>query len=419
MNRTLSTAACAFFQIEGTVRVGKKSVRIRETTGARDEAAATVILNQRVAEIERELLLGTDVAKAKRGVPDFATVAADYVDDNPHLGNQDRNKLVKLGEFFGETPVDHIGAEDWENFVAEILEGRAPATVRRWFAMFSPPMHRASRAYRFSLPEFTVPKEPKGREIFLEPDERDGLLETYAAHALPVAKMLCFQGCRHFEALRLTWPDVSFSRDTLTYRDTKNGDTRVVPMHHEVRAELLKLHKLRQAGRVFLTPESKPYNDRRQASHGEGPEGSGIRTAHEAALRRYTIKRLMKSQDICMHCGCSLQSDPGTKASATIQLITPYSRGGADQPDNYKLACSACDKANPAKERARVAWFRIHDWRHHWASWMVMDGGDGKSLMELGGWKTAKMVDRYVKLSVDHLRLKLNNSQRRGSRDLG
>jgi len=48
--------------------------------------------------------------------------------------------------------------------------------------------------------------------------------------------------------------------------------------------------------------------------------------------------------------------------------------------------------------------FRWHDLRHTWASWHVMAGTPLHELMELGGWKTYRMVLRYAHLSADHLK---------------
>lgn len=405
------------FYIEGTIRVGDNSVRIRETTGCHDEESARVVFNKRCAEIERQLLLGEFPLAAKRG-PGFATAAADYMDaksksERP-LGKQDRQKLLRLAEFFGEKPVDQIEAEDWDDFVAEVLDDAAPATVRRWYAMFSPPLLRTATKFRFILPDFDVPSEGPPREIFLEREDRDGLLAAYSEHARPVALLLCMQGCRHFEALRLQWPDVSFQRNTLTFRVTKNGEARVVPMHPEVRAMLLSKYEGQANGAVFLTPDGTAYTDRRQASHGDGTDGSGIRRAHATALRRYTIKKLMKRQATCTHCRRLLVDDPGHPNSATVQRAIIRPAGVREELADYTLACKACDDARGSADAAKINWFRLHDWRHHWASWFIMDGGDAPSLMALGGWKNPKMVQRYVKLDVTHLSAKLAQTQRRG-----
>ncbi|HUC16731.1 MAG TPA: tyrosine-type recombinase/integrase [Acetobacteraceae bacterium] len=75
----------------------------------------------------------------------------------------------------------------------------------------------------------------------------------------------------------------------------------------------------------------------------------------------------------------------------------------------YYLSCAGCHEILRA---AKINWFRLHDWRHHWASHLAMDGCDGATLMKLGGWKSPKMVQRYVDLSLEHLAKKLAQSQR-------
>jgi integrase len=59
-----------------------------------------------------------------------------------------------------------------------------------------------------------------------------------------------------------------------------------------------------------------------------------------------------------------------------------------------------------ALERAGIAEFRFHDWRHHWATWCVRPaefGGAGMdlpTLMRLGGWSSLALVQRYAAASV-------------------
>jgi len=68
--------------------------------------------------------------------------------------------------------------------------------------------------------------------------------------------------------------------------------------------------------------------------------------------------------------------------------------GGPGITKAHRTACT----------RAGIADFRIHDWRHHWASWMTMKGCDPRTLMELGGWSSMKMVERYAHLAKPHLK---------------
>src|SRR5262249_8368714 len=53
--------------------------------------------------------------------------------------------------------------------------------------------------------------------------------------------------------------------------------------------------------------------------------------------------------------------------------------------------------------RAGVTGFRLHDWRHYWASWMVMSGADLITVQRMGGWKDLRMVQRYAALSTAHM----------------
>ena len=57
-----------------------------------------------------------------------------------------------------------------------------------------------------------------------------------------------------------------------------------------------------------------------------------------------------------------------------------------------------------ACKKAGIINFTIHDWRHHWASRLMMSGADLKSLMKLGGWESEKMVFRYASVSNEHTR---------------
>ena len=44
-----------------------------------------------------------------------------------------------------------------------------------------------------------------------------------------------------------------------------------------------------------------------------------------------------------------------------------------------------------------------HDCRHTWATWHYAANRDLVALMQLGGWKSEKMVLRYAHMNVAHL----------------
>ncbi len=76
---------------------------------------------------------------------------------------------------------------------------------------------------------------------------------------------------------------------------------------------------------------------------------------------------------------------------------SPYARrigGGGQIQTGFRAAC----------RRAVIKDFRPHDCRHTWATWLYSETRDIRLLMELGGWKSIKMVERYTHVNPDHLR---------------
>lgn len=75
----------------------------------------------------------------------------------------------------------------------------------------------------------------------------------------------------------------------------------------------------------------------------------------------------------------------------------PYNRkpdgGGGQIKTAFRGAC----------RRAEITDFSPHDCRHTWATWYYAAHRDLVALMELGGWKSEKMVLRYAHINVAHL----------------
>lgn len=54
--------------------------------------------------------------------------------------------------------------------------------------------------------------------------------------------------------------------------------------------------------------------------------------------------------------------------------------------------------------KAGIKSFRWHDLRHIWASWLRQSGKVRLDMIqEMGGWKSALMVQRYAHMDVEHL----------------
>lgn len=174
----------------------------------------------------------------------------------------------------------------------------------------------------------------------------DRLLAEYPAHARPIFTLLRFQGCRTQEALQLQLANVDLDRRTIYFERTKNGAPRTVKMHDRVVVAVTALLALRgnpQIGHLFLNSRGRPYADTRDY---KWPGGNPLRSVHDTAF-----------------------------AKAVKAGVRP--NGGDD--------------------------FTIHDWRHNWASWMVMEGADIETVKRLGGWKDLRSLARYMAVSTDHM----------------
>ena len=67
--------------------------------------------------------------------------------------------------------------------------------------------------------------------------------------------------------------------------------------------------------------------------------------------------------------------------------------GGGQIKTGFKGAC----------RRAGISDFTPHDCRHTWATWHYAANRDLIALMQLGGWKSERMVLRYAHVNVDNL----------------
>lgn len=68
-------------------------------------------------------------------------------------------------------------------------------------------------------------------------------------------------------------------------------------------------------------------------------------------------------------------------------------QGGNPLAQAHATACAA----------AGVTGFRVHDWRHDWATRMVWAGTDLPTLMKIGGWASLRMVTRYATTSDERM----------------
>jgi integrase len=166
-----------------------------------------------------------------------------------------------------------------------LLRDRANSTVNRYLAVLSHAFTMAVKEWQWCddnpVRKISKPKEPRGKVRFLSNEERRRLLEACKANSNPylytVVVLALSTGARRGELLTLHWPDVDFQRRVLTFRETKNGETRAVPVTGYALDILTQHAKIRRSNIDLVFPNAT------------GRKPLAIRNAFENALERADI----------------------------------------------------------------------------------------------------------------------------------
>lgn len=128
-----------------------------------------------------------------------------------------------------------------EEYVARRhAEGAAPSTINKEVARLRHLFNKAiawGEVPRNPCAGIRHLKEPPARVAYLEPHERALLLTECAAFdavLLAIVSVAMLTGARLSELLALTWGNVDLGRRILTFRKTKSGKVRHVPMNPDL-----------------------------------------------------------------------------------------------------------------------------------------------------------------------------------------
>ena len=167
-------------------------------------------------------------------------------------------------------------------------------------------------------------KEPRGRVRFLSDTERKALLDACAASdwkGLYILVMLAIStGARRGELINLKWSDVDLKTARATVHDTKNGDSRVLPLVAKALDALRELKLQNSARSEYVFPQASgflaPY------VHFDGYWQDALTAAKLENFRfhdlRHTTASYLASQ------GASLLEIADTLGHRTLNMVKPY-----------------------------------------------------------------------------------------------
>lgn len=123
----------------------------------------------------------------------------------------------------------------WQQWLKIYGKNLKPSTIARERATLQAALNQGSQS--LMLPPIKLSSIKEGKQkgaIYLTKEEQNSLLENYNKWVAPIALMLCYQGVRTQEALRLKWRDIDWKRKTIFIAKTKSGYSRTIPMHERV-----------------------------------------------------------------------------------------------------------------------------------------------------------------------------------------
>lgn len=206
--------------------------------------------NTWAGKTEADLKLGTHVPEAAQMRRTVAKMIERYIDE--HLPSKRRNKDQANPKRHLEWWRDEIGSIQLGNLTPDLItttrhkltkgktrtgEARTPGTCNRYLVSLA---HCCAIATKWGWlrdnPARKVEKlqEPKGRTRFLSDAERNALLDACKASTDPniylVVVLALSTGMRAGEIGNLKWEQVDLARKRITLTDTKNNETRVIPL---------------------------------------------------------------------------------------------------------------------------------------------------------------------------------------------
>ena len=258
----------AFWYVRGTV-AGR---RHDESTGIADKALAESYRAKREWELTRASIFG------QRGHSTFAEACAGYLE---HA--RDARFVDRLLDHFQTAPLASIDQPAADRAARALYPDAKPATLaRQLYGPLTAILNHAHASGLCDKPAFRRPKLPPGRVRALTSKEAERLIAA-AKHLRPLIIFLLYTGARAGEALNLDWRDVDLKRRHATFRATKNGETRGVPLPPRVVTALGEYpHRV---GRVFLNRRGRPYSV-------EWSAGSPIAAAFASAVRAAAVAPL-------------------------------------------------------------------------------------------------------------------------------
>jgi integrase len=236
--------------------------RVRKRIGPSREHAEDFL-----AEITRKIRKGNTKGLDRQDFLFFEKVCDEYL--NYSKANKAKSSYRRdqisisnlLNAFCGKLITD-ITAYELERYKNKRRDKVKPATVNRELACIK---HMFTKAFDWELIKENTTKcvklfkEPPGRIRYLSEEEMKRLLDCCRKYLRPIVVMALNTGMRKSEILALKWSDVDMINRMIKITNSKNNETRYVPINDTLFATLIKMPNCSTGEmKVFAWDNGKP-----------------------------------------------------------------------------------------------------------------------------------------------------------------
>ncbi len=234
------------------IRGHVRGIRVFETSGTDDRAAAETIRIRREAALLERSLFGRAASVS------FAEAALSYLEaggEARFLGRYDEKtgKWSLLIGHFGVRPIAEINQSAADE-AARLLHPKAgPATRKRQvYVPLSAVLNHVARKWEMPVAKLSHPKPPKVETKWATPEGVAQLLPACSPRLRLLVAVLVYTGARLSEVLRLNWDqDIDLQHRTIVFRKTKTGRMRTVRIAGQLLVELAATDPVMRSGPMF------------------------------------------------------------------------------------------------------------------------------------------------------------------------
>ena len=234
--------------------------RIRKVTGTNKKTAEAYLCKCK-AEIAEGKFLDIDKTEKIR-FNDFTDEYLKIHSSNNKSYYKDELNVGMLKKFFGNRYLHEITSLDVERFKTERAKEVSAATTNRGLALLKSIFNRAIEWKKIKenpCRAVKLFKENNQRLRYLEQEEIKSVLNNCSGYLKGIVTVALFAGMRKSEILNLKWYDCDFERQLIRIANTKNGETRTVPMHDLIKKTLIAIHKHPGSPYIFHKRNGRPF----------------------------------------------------------------------------------------------------------------------------------------------------------------